>query len=33
MYYYSIIIILKGQFTPETKSVRYIWDVNRNIYY
>ena len=23
--------LLKGQFTPETKSVRHIWDVNRNI--
>ena len=22
----------KGQFTPGTKSVRYIWDVKRNIY-
>ena len=24
---------LKGQFTPRTKLVKYIWDVKRNIYY
>ena len=29
----GLIEILKGQFTPGTKSVRYIWYVRRNIYY
>ena len=24
---------LKGQFTPGTKSVRYIWDMESNNYY
>ena len=26
-----LFIYLKGRFTPGTKSVRYIWDVKRNI--
>ena len=26
-------VVLKGQFTPGTKSVKYIWDMESNNYY
>ena len=33
LYLDNIKTILKGQFTPEIKSVRYSWDMGSNNYY